>query len=183
MTAPDAFTGTAMTDGAGTDRADTTCRKQITGARTVIGMTDQGRVISLLSEIAEYFGGCRENASFGSKAEEHFWELKNAATEAAELLKAQEPRLLGLDEVRNLINIPRWAEYYVSVGSGEPAIQAGWALVQYEGADEEHFVDFATAYGLERWHVAVYGNRWRMWTSRPTDEQREATPWEPPKEG
>lgn len=23
-----------------------------------------------------------------------------------------------------------------------------------------------------------YGKRWRMWTSRPTDEQREATPWE-----
>lgn len=97
--------------------------------------------------------------------------------EALALLEEQEPRVMTLDEVRNLINIPRWAEYYVSVGSGEPVIQAGWALVQYEGADEEHFVDFATAWGLERWHVAVYGNRWRMWTARPTDEQRKETPW------
>lgn len=23
-----------------------------------------------------------------------------------------------------------------------------------------------------------YGRTWRCWTSRPTDEQREATPWE-----
>ena len=24
----------------------------------------------------------------------------------------------------------------------------------------------------------LYGYEWRCWTSRPTDEQREATPWE-----
>jgi hypothetical protein len=29
----------------------------------------------------------------------------------------------------------------------------------------------------------LYGKNFRCWTSRPTDEQREVTPWEPPKEG
>lgn len=38
MTAQDAFTGTAMTDGAGTDRADTTCGRPITDAGMENGM-------------------------------------------------------------------------------------------------------------------------------------------------
>ena len=29
----------------------------------------------------------------------------------------------------------------------------------------------------ERSDYATYGKTWRCWTSRPTDEQREATPW------
>lgn len=55
-------------------------------------MVDQEEVIKYLKEIAEYFRECRNNASFASKAENHFWELQNAASEAAELLKAQEPK-------------------------------------------------------------------------------------------
>lgn len=127
-------------------------------------------------EICGYSGDCKQCPYDGDC--ENDQGFSTLALDALALLEEQEPRLLGLDEVRNLINIPRWAEYYVSVGSGEPVIQAGWALVQYEGADEENFVDFATAYGLERWHVAVYGNRWRMWTARPTEEQRKAVKWD-----
>lgn len=51
-----------------------------------------GREKEHLKEIAEYFRECRNNASFASKAENHFWELQNAASEVAELLKAQEPK-------------------------------------------------------------------------------------------
>ena len=54
-------------------------------------MTERENVIEHLKEIAEYFRGCRSNASFASKAENHFWELQNAANEVAELLKEQEP--------------------------------------------------------------------------------------------
>lgn len=54
-------------------------------------MAELEKVIEHLKEIAEYFRGCRNNASFASKAENHFWELQNAASESAELLKAQEP--------------------------------------------------------------------------------------------
>lgn len=48
------------------------------------------KVIGRLNEAAEYFRGCCSNASLGSKAENHFWELQSAMQEAAELLKAQE---------------------------------------------------------------------------------------------
>lgn len=53
-------------------------------------MPDREKIIGLLQETAEYFRECRNNASFASKAENHFWELQNAANEAIELLKEQE---------------------------------------------------------------------------------------------
>jgi len=53
-------------------------------------MPDREKVIGLLQETAEYFRECRNNASFASKAENHFWELQNAVNEAVELLKEQE---------------------------------------------------------------------------------------------
>jgi len=67
-------------------------------------MADREKVIEHLKEIAEYFRECRSNASFASKAENHFWELQNAASEAADalsLLKAQEP-------IKPKVNIDTW---------------------------------------------------------------------------
>ena len=65
-------------------------------------MDELEKVIEHLKEIAEYFRGCRSNASFASKAENHFWELQNAASEAAELLKAllkaQEPGWISVKD-------------------------------------------------------------------------------------
>lgn len=29
----------------------------------------------------------------------------------------------------------------------------------------------------DEFHVTEYGRKWRCWTSRPTDAQREAEPW------
>ena len=55
-------------------------------------MTDREQTISRLNEIAEYFHECRMNASFASKAENHFFELQSAAYDAAEMLKEQEPK-------------------------------------------------------------------------------------------
>jgi len=52
-------------------------------------MNDIEKTISLLKEIADYFYECRDNASFGSKAEEHFWELQMAAKDAIELINYQ----------------------------------------------------------------------------------------------
>jgi rubrerythrin len=58
-------------------------------------MAELEKVIKGLEEAKEYFRECRNNASIGSKAENHFWELQNAMNEAADLLKAQdETRLI-----------------------------------------------------------------------------------------
>jgi hypothetical protein len=53
-------------------------------------MAELEKVIKGLEEAKEYFRECRNNASLGSKAENHFWELQNAMNEAADLLKAQD---------------------------------------------------------------------------------------------
>ena len=61
------------------------------------------KVIGRLNEAAEYFRGCRSNASLGSKAENHFWELQSAMQEAAELLKAQEPLAVRETELNKCV--------------------------------------------------------------------------------
>ena len=86
---------------------------------------------------------------------------------------------MDLDEARGIIGIPRYAEYYaLSEAEGQPPIiQCGWALVQTFDDDEEHFVSFATAFGIQRWHVSLYGSRWRMWSNNPTEEQKMEAEW------
>ena len=51
---------------------------------------DREKIISLLKEMSDYFMECRSNASLGSNAENHFWELQIAAQDAATLLKMHE---------------------------------------------------------------------------------------------
>lgn len=78
--------------------------------------------------------------------------------DALELLKAQEPRVLTLDEYKAMAEKPRnekppvWEELRDSDSS-----EWGWALPQqaYDG----------------------YGIVWRAWTYKPTEEQREAVKW------
>ena len=60
-------------------------------------MANREKIIELLKEIAEHFRGCRDNVSFASKAENHFWELQNAANEAVELLKEQAEQIERLE--------------------------------------------------------------------------------------
>lgn len=81
--------------------------------------------------------------------------------DALELLKEQGPRLLKSDdfvEADGWGSIPAWFEHNPSLGI---KTIDGWGLVK-----RENLQDKTTRY----------------WTSRPTDEQKKATPWEPPKE-
>lgn len=144
-------------------------------------MDSRGKVIEHLKEIAEYFRGCRNNASFASKAENHFWELQNAASEAAELLKAQEPRVMTRAEVEAWsgahhyddllwVDAPKDAAGY---NCGDAHI--GWSLIMSsiggvieQKRPQDEYLELP---------IEKYGITWRCWTSRPTDEQRRATPW------
>lgn len=105
--------------------------------------------------------------------------------DALSLLKEQEPRVMTLEEVLAHYSLPPvvlddlgWQENYLQdiaplyfdfPGDNDP-----WA-VHWRGYQ-------AVRKYLKDWK-ASYGQNWRCWTSRPTDEQRKATPWEPPKEG
>lgn len=81
--------------------------------------------------------------------------------DALSLLKEQEPRLLkeaDFVEADGWGNIPAWFEHNPSLGI---KTIDGWGIIK-----RENLQDKTTRY----------------WTSRPTAEQRKATPWEPPKE-
>ena len=94
--------------------------------------------------------------------------------DALALLKAQEARVMTLDEVKGSIGE---AIYFESRGTymGKivfpilPALFTPHGLMRYVHPQSSHFSEL----GLHD-----YGKVWRCWTSRPTDEQREAVKWD-----
>ena len=87
---------------------------------------------------------------------------------AIEALKAQQPRVMTMEEVRSLDkDAVVWYEHEGVFRQPRPRV--------VEFVLDEHI----TFTDCDNWSVPVdgYGERWRLWTSRPTDEKREATPW------
>lgn len=91
---------------------------------------------------------------------------------AIAMLKAQVPRVMTLMEV-----LATEVVYAEDIDKAEiiPVLVDRWAhdsivLVRARLMGSPSL----TIYPL----ISEYGKRWRCWTSRPTDEQREATPWE-----
>lgn len=135
-------------------------------------MAELEKVIKGLEEAKEYFRECRSNESIGSKAENHFWELQNATSEAAELLKAQEPRVMKFDELED--TIADRAVWYEAFLTEVPTI----AIVCEKSIADDAYTIFDFISGRHRVTRKTYGACWRCWTSRPTDEQREAVKWD-----
>ena len=88
---------------------------------------------------------------------------------AVKALKEQEPRVLTLEEVRDEYEVV-WMEtkYLLSptvclVDNGESNVD--WLYFAF-GSDN--------SYGVAG---RLYGKNWRCWSAKPTEEQREATPW------
>ena len=100
--------------------------------------------------------------------------LLSACDDAISLLKSQRPRVMTLEEVKRLLpGADVWIEYHDLTG---------WkiaAITVREIFDNGLLGEFQSLrYSFDR-----YGRyngdwlAWRCWTSRPTDEQRRATPW------
>lgn len=87
---------------------------------------------------------------------------------AHEMLKAQRPRVMTLEEVRTAEVV--WLE---QVGECVCAIK----IQNFDNGT----MSFAYAYNNYTSFINIkpehYGKVSRCWTSRPTDERREATPW------
>ena len=84
-----------------------------------------------------------------------------------ELLKEQQPRVLKYEELFKEETFCLWYE------SKEHFPMMQVACIDGEYEDNEVFVAIDDAY--ENW--MTYGRTWRMWSSRPTEEQRKAEPW------
>ena len=89
--------------------------------------------------------------------------------DAIAMLKAQEPRVMTEAELREIqCEIPVWIEVpFEGYDFGH------WVLVGYN-----HYEYKGAKFSFDEGALDGMGVKWRCWTSRPTDEQREATPWE-----
>ena len=95
---------------------------------------------------------------------------------ADRLLKKQEPRVMTLEEVKQHNNQDGcvWFE--------QPTYNADAVFV----IQDEDYTEIISPYILGEpinqyygyWPNRNYNKTWRCWASRPTDEQREATPWQ-----
>lgn len=81
------------------------------------------------------------------------------------LLKAQEPRVMKVGDVRNWVNSGRVTR--------EPVV------IEIRGGVCAWIIDDEVRElpGEENLSSDLYGKTWRCWTSRPSDEVRRATPW------
>lgn len=95
-------------------------------------------------------------------------DLIDAFELAVKALDETEPRVLTLEEVRDEYEVVWLETKYLQptvclVDNGES--DADWLCVVF-GVDDTYPVP---------WHL--YGKSWRCWSAKPTDEQREAVPW------
>lgn len=88
------------------------------------------------------------------------------------LLKSQQPRVMTLIEAcgAEVCWIEKRIQRVVTV-----------CKVRVYGInDYSAFINYMLPYRNENISQEKYGIYWRCWTSRPTDEQREAEPWKQP---
>ena len=102
--------------------------------------------------------------------------------DALSLLKAQEPRVMTLEELEDALDTVVWLDI-----PNTENLADGYSLITAY-SHKNGFIFLESPFGdnpsQDRFEYKDYGITWRCWTSRPTDEQREAVKWdEPPKEG
>ena len=102
--------------------------------------------------------------------------VDNLRRDVVVLLKAQEPRVMDVDEV---IACEKGTVLWVEERQG-----VVWNLFPLEIEVNSIHPDTGTAYlffvtyhDCRKFECSEYNYTWRCWTSRPTDEQREATSW------
>lgn len=125
-------------------------------------MLAEARLFQAIGEDARKFrnGGCPYKQSGGAC-------LNVAIRDALALLKAQEPRVMTLEEACSADCV--WYDWR-TIGVRPAKV----SRVPYKTGTYrvQRFGD------IDEWnHADEYGEYWRCWTSRPTDEQREATVW------
>lgn len=124
-------------------------------------MIDREKVIKNLEEVRRFIE-CENLPAHTLKA-------KLVIDDAIALLEAQEPRVLTLEEVKMLDR-----DYYYLESMRSP----GKELREIVGAYGITCVTWPSiTWARQTMGDSGYGKTWRCWTSRPTNEQREAVPW------
>lgn len=108
------------------------------------------------------------------------------------LLKEQEPRLLGLEEVKAIALReskrtlsskvePVWLEQNEDGLTNLALVLISWWYMEGIDEDETEFEFIAKYFGTDlddTLNYLDYGTRWRVWSNKPTIEQRKAVKWD-----
>lgn len=136
-------------------------------------MIEREKVIRGLEACSGGIGSC-DNCPYAYKGS-MMCDRSSLMRDALELLKRQEPRVLTLEETIALCGEPVWLEEDTLQGS-----HGAWGVVK--GLHEQYKAVNIGGARFTYWPRAKYGISWRCWSARPTEEQRKAAKWDPPKE-
>lgn len=98
--------------------------------------------------------------------------------EVIEFLEAKEPRVMTLEELKEYISLP--PVFVDDLGEQEDYIQDIAPLYMDFPNPDPCDVHWRDVYRLRQNVNGAehsYGKRWRVWTAKPTKEQREAVKW------
>ena len=101
--------------------------------------------------------------------------------DALTMLKEREARVMSLEEVRSDHERVYWIECGDSITQHYGQYRGTCYWYQGEKGKFEQFDCIEPSDQYLRRKANKYGKEWRCWTSRPTEEQRKAVAWEPPK--
>jgi hypothetical protein len=120
-------------------------------------------------------GGCEECPYLPQKGAGCTIALKN---DAIALLKAQEPRVMTLEEIGSALKMPLWKE----TKRAHKDLYTGWVLaydIQKGLGITGTRLGMSEPSGRVVWYsLDDYGKTWRCWTSEPTAERRESVKWD-----
>ena len=129
-------------------------------------MPDLEKVISALECISN---GAKQPCRDCEYSKREEWCIAECAKDALALLTAQEARVMTLAEVKRLDS-----DYYYLESMRSP----GKELREIVGAYGLTCVTWpCITWARQTMGDSGYGETWRCWTARPTDEQRKAVKW------
>jgi len=139
-------------------------------------MTDaekREKVVERLKELQSHF---RSMAGISSSKQGRASYIARTIGDAIALLKAQEPRVMTLEDLWSLkFNDTVILEQKIP-SLLIPAIVRD--NIKHDDALEVLQVVTASTNGTANADYEYYGKTWRCWTSRPSDGQRKEIPWE-----
>ena len=95
-----------------------------------------------------------------------------------DLLKAQEPRVMTLEEVQTSEGCMKPVFFEMNSEHNTPDVFS-WRTVKHIKPIVGGYIYILDNVGFSSAvHSEYYGKIWRCWSARPTDEQREAKPWQ-----
>jgi len=130
-----------------------------------------------------YSLSCCSNPSAGQNCIQCYYRhgdicIQDLTRDAAELLNEQEPkqepkqepRVLTLEEIKD--GEPYW------FGAGKEFVVRPVICVHREDDAQKPYITFVWEFGTFSWMSEDYGKAWRVWSAKPTVEQRKEVEWD-----